>query len=250
MREAATSSSSRFSHRRHRRDRDLYVGEFCLSAHAWPGGLAESTTPASSVMRALLGPRGGQIIAAGIAFSAFGFLAQSMLTAPRVYFAMAADRVFFRSVAWVHPKSHVPVVAIGLQGVWAIVIAVTGTVRTGRQLRDRDGLHFLWSDRRLPVGSAITDTSRFRDDRLSRTGPSMDDAAVHRRELDGGCEHVRARSEAISHRARNRNRWSPRVFSVAPQSESHGFTRMKHGFGNQQFRLSVLIRVYPWLIIA
>ena len=39
---------------------------------------------------------GVTFIAAGIAFSAFGFLAQSILTAPRVYFAMAQDRAFFR----------------------------------------------------------------------------------------------------------------------------------------------------------
>ncbi len=90
-------------------------------------GLAHATTPASSVMRQLLGARGGQIIAAGIAISAFGFLAQSMLTAPRVYFAMAQDGVFFRGVAWVHPRSRVPVVAIILQGAWAIVIALAGT---------------------------------------------------------------------------------------------------------------------------
>ena len=50
-----------------------------------------------------------------------------MLTAPRVYFAMARDGVFFRSVAWVHPRTHVPVIAIILQGVWAIAIALTGT---------------------------------------------------------------------------------------------------------------------------
>ena len=92
-----------------------------------PAGLAAATTPASSVMRALLGPRGGALIAAGIAFSAFGFLGQSILTAPRVYFAMAEDRVFFRGVAWVHPRTRVPVVAIAMQGVWAIVIALTGT---------------------------------------------------------------------------------------------------------------------------
>lgn len=92
-----------------------------------PAGLAGSTTPASSVMLQLLGPHGAQFIAAGIAFSAFGFLAQSMLTAPRVYFAMASDGVFFRGVAWVHPRTHVPVTAIALQGVWAIVIALTGT---------------------------------------------------------------------------------------------------------------------------
>jgi APA family basic amino acid/polyamine antiporter len=92
-----------------------------------PAGLAATMTPASSVMRMLLGPRGGSLIAAGIAFSAFGFLGQSMLTAPRVYFAMAEDRIFFRGVAWIDPRTHVPVVAILLQGVWAIVIALSGT---------------------------------------------------------------------------------------------------------------------------
>src|SRR5438046_4612932 len=92
-----------------------------------PAGLAATTTPASAVMRAALGPRGGALIAAGIAFSAFGFLGQSMLTAPRVYFAMAEDRIFFRSVAWVHPRSHVPVIAIALQGVWAILLYLTRT---------------------------------------------------------------------------------------------------------------------------
>lgn len=92
-----------------------------------PAGLSGTMTPASTVMRMLLGPRGGSLIAAGIAFSAFGFLGQSMLTAPRVYFAMAEDRVFFRGVAWVSPKTHAPVIAVLLQGVWAIVIALTGT---------------------------------------------------------------------------------------------------------------------------
>src|ERR1043166_5665441 len=90
-------------------------------------GLAETSTPASSFMGNLLGARGAKFIAAGISFSAFGFLAQSMLTAPRVYFAMANDGVFFKSVAWVHPRSQVPVIAIALQGIWAIVIALTGT---------------------------------------------------------------------------------------------------------------------------
>jgi len=92
-----------------------------------PAGLAAATAPASAVMRAAIGPRGGLLIAAGIAFSAFGFLGQSILTAPRVYFAMAEDRVFFRSVAWIHPRTSVPIVAIALQGVWAILIALTGT---------------------------------------------------------------------------------------------------------------------------
>jgi APA family basic amino acid/polyamine antiporter len=92
-----------------------------------PAGLRNTTTPASTAMLAMTGPRGAQIIAAGIAFSAFGFLAQSILTAPRVYFAMARHGLFFRSVGSVHPRTHVPVMAIALQGVWAIVIAVSGS---------------------------------------------------------------------------------------------------------------------------
>jgi APA family basic amino acid/polyamine antiporter len=77
-------------------------------------------------MRAALGPVGATIIAAGIAISTVGFLGQALLTAPRVYFAMARDGVFFRRVAWLHPRTHVPVVAIVLQGTIATAIALSG----------------------------------------------------------------------------------------------------------------------------
>lgn len=90
-------------------------------------GLALNVTPASSVMQLALGEKGARLIAVGIAISTLGFLSQSMLTAPRVYFAMAEDRLFFKSVAWVSPQSRVPVIAIALQGVWAAVIALSGT---------------------------------------------------------------------------------------------------------------------------
>ncbi len=56
--------------------------------------LAETQTPASAVMRMALGSEGATIIALGIAISTLGFLSQSVLTAPRVYFAMANDRAF------------------------------------------------------------------------------------------------------------------------------------------------------------
>jgi APA family basic amino acid/polyamine antiporter len=49
-----------------------------------------------------------------------------MLTAPRVYFAMARDGVFFRQVAYVSERSRAPVIAIAVQGVWASVIALSG----------------------------------------------------------------------------------------------------------------------------
>ncbi|HKW87126.1 MAG TPA: amino acid permease [Candidatus Acidoferrales bacterium] len=91
-----------------------------------PGGLAQTTTPASAVMRVAFGPKGAALIAVGIAISTLGFLSQSILTAPRVYFAMAEDGLFFRAVGWLDPKHRVPVVAIGLQGLAAVVIALSG----------------------------------------------------------------------------------------------------------------------------
>ena len=78
-------------------------------------------------MRLALGERGATLIAIGIAISALGFLSQGMLTAPRVYFAMAEDGLFFRSVAAVNATTRVPVVAIVLQGVAAAAIALSGT---------------------------------------------------------------------------------------------------------------------------
>jgi APA family basic amino acid/polyamine antiporter len=91
-----------------------------------PQALAATSTPATAVMRLALGQRGATFIAAAIAISTLGFLSQSILTAPRVYFAMADDSLFFRAVAWLNPRTRVPVVAIVLQSVWTIVIALSG----------------------------------------------------------------------------------------------------------------------------
>jgi APA family basic amino acid/polyamine antiporter len=88
--------------------------------------LASSSAPASDVMRSLVGEWGARAIAVGIAISTLGFLSQGMLTAPRVYFAMARDGLFFRSVGKLHPQTLVPIVAIILQGVLAMLIAWIG----------------------------------------------------------------------------------------------------------------------------
>jgi APA family basic amino acid/polyamine antiporter len=90
-------------------------------------GLAASAAPAIDVARGTLGDRGASLIAAGIAISSLGFLSQSILTAPRVYFKMAEDGAFFKAVARVHPKTRAPVTAIVLQGALAAVLALLGT---------------------------------------------------------------------------------------------------------------------------
>ena len=103
----------------------LAVNVVCLVVLG-AAGLAATNTPASDVMQRALGPIGARLLAAVIAISTVGFLSQSMLTAPRVYFAMARDGLFFRPVGAVHPRTRAPVVAIALQGVLASVIALSG----------------------------------------------------------------------------------------------------------------------------
>ncbi len=103
----------------------LAVNVVCLRGLG-ASGLAATTTPASDIMRLALGETGARAIAAGIAISTLGFLSQGMLTAPRVYFAMAEDGLFFKAVGRLHPKTRVPIVAIALQGLLAIVIALSG----------------------------------------------------------------------------------------------------------------------------
>jgi APA family basic amino acid/polyamine antiporter len=96
-------------------------------------GLAASPAPASDVMRAVAGPTGATFIALGIAVSTFGFLNLAILSAPRVYQAMAADGVFVGGAARLSDRSRVPAVAILIQGAWAVLLVAS---RTYGQLLD------------------------------------------------------------------------------------------------------------------
>ena len=121
----------------------LYAAVAFVCVHALgPQGLAEARAPASAVMRLALGERGADLLALGIAISALGFLSQGMLTTPRVYFAMAADGLFFRRFGEVDSRTHVPVFAILLQGAAAMVIALSGTY--GAILSYVVSVDFLW----------------------------------------------------------------------------------------------------------
>jgi APA family basic amino acid/polyamine antiporter len=77
-------------------------------------------------MRAAMGEHGALWIAIGIAISTLGFLSQGILTAPRVYYAMASDGLFFKTIGRLSPRSGAPVAAIVLQGILATIIALSG----------------------------------------------------------------------------------------------------------------------------
>jgi len=91
-----------------------------------PAKLAASPAPANDIMH-LAGPAWEWVIAAGVGLSSLGFLSNQILTSPRIYYAMAEDGDFFASLAWLHPKTSAPVVAIALQGAVAIAITLIAT---------------------------------------------------------------------------------------------------------------------------
>jgi APA family basic amino acid/polyamine antiporter len=84
--------------------------------------IAGSPRVASDAISVILGPVGGTIIALTIFISTFGTTGIYTLTAPRIYYAMANDGVFFKRVAEVHPRFRTPMFAIVFQSVWAILL--------------------------------------------------------------------------------------------------------------------------------
>ena len=87
--------------------------------------LAATDTPAADVAAKLLGPAGAKAISLLIVISTFGFLNLALMGAPRVYYAMGADGVFFKSLGRLSERFKVPTAAILLQGVLAALFAIS-----------------------------------------------------------------------------------------------------------------------------
>ncbi|MDZ7292119.1 MAG: amino acid permease [candidate division KSB1 bacterium] len=87
-----------------------------------PQQIGNSSRVAAEAVGVILGPIGASLIALAIFISTFGTTGIYTLTAPRIYYAMANDGVFFNKVAEVHPRFHTPALAILFQSVWAVVL--------------------------------------------------------------------------------------------------------------------------------
>jgi basic amino acid/polyamine antiporter, APA family len=66
-------------------------------------------------------------MAALIVISTFGCNAGLVLAGPRVYYAMASDKLFFRRAGQLHPRYHTPIFGLVVQAVWASVLCLSGT---------------------------------------------------------------------------------------------------------------------------
>jgi len=89
-------------------------------------GLASTPTPASRAAAIMFGSLGDRFVTAAITISTFGFLDLGVLAPTRVYYAMAADGAFLRSLARLHPRYRSPWVAIAIQAIWSCALALTG----------------------------------------------------------------------------------------------------------------------------
>jgi APA family basic amino acid/polyamine antiporter len=99
-----------------------------------PAGTAASDTIAATAVGAVLGPWASKIVALTILISTFSAANSVILTAPRVFYAMANDNLFFKKLAMVHPKFHTPVFAIVALGIWSAVLVCAGELGTFSKL--------------------------------------------------------------------------------------------------------------------
>ena len=89
--------------------------------------IASSRLVAADVMEQIFPGYGGAVISIAVMISTFGSVNGSAMTTARVFFAMAKDRLFFRSMAEVHPKYHTPAKSLVVQCAWACLLTLSGT---------------------------------------------------------------------------------------------------------------------------
>ena len=91
-----------------------------------PRAAAASDTIAAAAATSVLGLWAGKLVAAAILISTFSSSNSVMLTAPRVFFAMAKDNLFFKKLAEVHPSFGTPAAAVFVLGSWSCILALAG----------------------------------------------------------------------------------------------------------------------------
>lgn len=106
----------------------LYILTSAVFLYLVPAGLVTSDEAfAAQAGEVLFGPAGRRIFSAIVAVSILGSLAALITTVPRVYYAMAHDRLFFSRIAAIHPRYGTPAAAIVLQTVLAALLIAAGT---------------------------------------------------------------------------------------------------------------------------
>lgn len=107
----------------------IYVGANLVYLRALqPEGMAQSTAIAQSAAQVLFGDVAARAITVLIAISILAFSNVVVMVTPRVFYAMARDGVFFKRLAEIHPRFGTPAKAILLQGAWAVLLVIIGSI--------------------------------------------------------------------------------------------------------------------------
>jgi len=105
----------------------IYVLMNVLYLYAMPiSEIAQHETIARAAAERLFSPAAGVWISAMIALSSFGATSAAILSGARVYYAMAADGLFFRRMGTIHPRWHTPAFSLIIQGIWASILTLSG----------------------------------------------------------------------------------------------------------------------------
>jgi len=106
----------------------LYMAMNLIYFHVLPlDQVARSSRVGADAAVRIFGHTGSYLVSLLIIISTLGSLNGSILAAPRVYYAMAKDGLFFRWCSSVHPSYRTPHLALVVQAVWAILLVAAGT---------------------------------------------------------------------------------------------------------------------------
>jgi APA family basic amino acid/polyamine antiporter len=92
-----------------------------------PVNASATDSIAATAVTAVVGSSAAKFVTVAILISIFSATNGLTLTAPRVYFAMARDELFFPQLARIHPRFRTPALAVLAGSAWAILLAATGT---------------------------------------------------------------------------------------------------------------------------
>jgi basic amino acid/polyamine antiporter, APA family len=92
-----------------------------------PAASAKADSIAATAVGTVLGANTAKLVAIAVMISTFSAANSTFLTAPRIYYAMAYDGLFFSKFAEVHKRFGTPAVAVIASGVWAAALALSGT---------------------------------------------------------------------------------------------------------------------------
>jgi APA family basic amino acid/polyamine antiporter len=106
----------------------IYVGMNLVYLYAMPiGDMVSTDTIGEAAAGRLFGPVGSSLMSLCVLVSVFGCISATVISGPRVFYAMAKDGLFFRRIASVHPRHRTPAQAILWQCIWSSALCLSGT---------------------------------------------------------------------------------------------------------------------------